>query len=314
MMKKIFLAVSLGLILFFVGEGKPAKDVGFPRTIDAGKGRTLTLTKPPQRIVSVLLATDEILSDLVDPSRIQAVTYLAADDSISNVSAWAQEILHKIQVDIEQILACEPDLVFVAQFTRAEVVKLLLDADLLIVQIEFYNSIDDVKKNIERIAQAVGAETQAQEVILQMNEKLEEIEAKIKNIKTRPTVMSYSASGFTSGKDTTIHELIVRAGGRNVAAEHGIMGSQKVSVEKLIEWNPDVILLSSYSPGKEGFVHELRADPALQTVRAIKNNHIYVIPGKYLTTISQFVVRGVEEVARVLHPELFFEQRRYDRH
>lgn len=277
----------------------------FPRTIDAGKGRKLTLPRAPQRIVSVMISTDEILSALVEPSRIQGITYLAEESIISNVTEWAKNIPHKIQQDIEQILACEPDIVFVANFTRAEVVKLLLDLELPVVQIEFQNTIDLIKNDILKIANAVGEEEKAIKLIKEMDQKLMEIALKIKTVKNRPRVLNYGPSGRTSGQNTSLHELIVRGGGINIPAEQGLEGGQVISLEKLIEWNPDIILVSGYSPGKETFPDELKIHPALQTVSAIKNNRVHVIHGKYFTTTSQFIVKAVEEIARILHPELF---------
>ncbi len=291
-------------IILAIGEIAFA-DSGFPKTLDSGKGRTITLKQPPQRIVSMLLSTDEMLSVLVDKSRIQAVSYIAANDSISNVAEWSRDIPHKIQMDIEQILACEPDIVFMSKSARAEIVDMLLKAEIPVVQFDNYDSIGDLQANLYKVGEALGAQEKAQAVIRAMDDDLRAIDVAMEKVKDRPKVMNYSITGFVAGKGTTVDEFIVRGGGINVAAENGIKSRQKISVEKIIEWNPDVILLSGYMPKREGFPDEFRADPALQTVNAIKNNRVYVITGKHLTTLSQFVVKGAQDVARLLHPECF---------
>lgn len=305
---KAFSLFVLTLGLLFSLSGAPAAGQGFPRTIDAGGGRTIIIQRPPQRIVSLTIPVDEILYALVDKSRVQAVTYLAVEPSISNIIPWAKDIPYKIQADIEEVLACDPDIVFIAKGTRAEIVKLLLATGLPIVQINSQNNIKDVKENIRKMAEALGVEEKAEKTIAEMDRKLREVAAKIKTVKSLPRVMTYNINGFTSGKDRTAHELIVLGGGVNVAAEKGIVGGMMISEEKLIEWNPEVLLLSGYAPGKETFPNELRANPALQTVDAIKNNRVYVIHGKYFTTSSQFIVDGVEAIARVLHPELYLQE------
>jgi iron complex transport system substrate-binding protein len=297
----VLLAVTLALPASAVTQSPPV----FPRTIAAGMGRSLTLSGPPRRIVSLMIPVDEILSVLADKSRIQAVTYLAVEPSISNVLAWAQGIPHKIQMDIEQTLACEPDLVFVSKSTRAEIVKLLLDMGVPVVAIEFQNSIKNIKDNILKIGEALGEEARASRTVAEMDRKLDEVALKIRAVKRRPRVMAYHQNGTTSGKDRTADELIVLGGGINIATEKGVVGSRKISEEQLIDWNPEVILLSGYAPTKETFPDELRANPALQTVDAIKNNRVYVIHGKYFTTTSHFIANGVEEVAHALHPEIF---------
>ncbi len=302
----LFLALVLGSLSSLFGA--PAAEQGFPRTIDAGKGRTLRLERPPQRIVSVAWAVDEILSALVDKSRVQAVTQLSLEPTISNIIGWAQGIPHKIQADVEQILACEPDIVFALASNRKEFIKLLLNAQLPVVEIETQDSIAEVQSNIRKIGHAIGEDKKAEAVIADMNRKLAGIEAKMKTVKGRPRVMTYSYSGGTSGKGRTTDDFILRGGGVNIAAEKGLTGTVKVSEETLIEWDPEVILLSGYSPGKETFPDELRANPALQTVNAIKNNRVYVLPGKYFQSTSQYSVQAVEAVARLLHPEIFNEK------
>ena len=277
----------------------------FPRTIDAGGGRKLTLERPPRRIVSLTISVDEILSSLVDKSRVQAVSHLAIEPTLSNVIPWAREIPRKISQDIEQIIACDPDIVFLLQNTRFEIVQALLQAHVPVVQIDIQNSIQDVKNDILKIGKALGEEDKAKKLIEEMDKKLFAIAEKIKTVKKRPRVMTYHFIGSTAGKERTANEMITLGGGINIPAEEGIVGSVKISEEKIIEWNPEALLLSGYSPHRETFPDEVRANPALQTVSAVKNNKVYVIPGKYFMTSSQYLVDGVEAVARVLHPELF---------
>ncbi|MDK8191804.1 ABC transporter substrate-binding protein [Paenibacillus sp. UMB7766-LJ446] len=53
---------------------------------------------------------------------------------------------------------------------------------------------------------------------------------------------------------------------------------REVSVEQLITANPDYLLLSAYagSPDIDNLIQNLYADPALQSMNAIKNKQIYV--------------------------------------
>ena len=50
-----------------------------------------------------------------------------------------------------------------------------------------------------------------------------------------------SSELYTSGKGTFMDELVTLAGGHNVAGEQE--GWPQVSAEKVVEWNPDVIIL-----------------------------------------------------------------------
>ena len=68
----------------------PADSQGFPRTITDGLGNEVTIPQKPQRIISLTLATDEILLSLVDTARARGVTYLAGDSMWTNVSEIAR--------------------------------------------------------------------------------------------------------------------------------------------------------------------------------------------------------------------------------
>lgn len=294
-------ALTLGLLLACEAA---AWAQPFPRTIEAGDKRTITLAAPPRRIVSVVLAVDHILSALVDKNRIQAVTNLAADPFSSHVTEWARSIPRKIDVNVEQIIDSEPDLVIVARYTRADTVKLLLNAGLPVLRLESYASIRDVENNILKVGEAVGAEEKARALVARMDKRLASIERTVARFSSRPRVVHYTKGGFIAGSDTTYDEIIVRAGGINLGAEKGRTGFRKMSTENLIMLDPEVILVGNYGPAKGDAAAQLYADPMLRTIRAVKARRIYSIPGRNLGAVDQFIVDGIEDIVRVLHPEL----------
>lgn len=284
--------------------GTPAA-AGFPRTIQGDDDRTITLSAPPRRIVSVVLAVDQILSALVESDRVQMVSPLTADPYHSYAVEWARHIPLKIDVNVEQIIASKPDLIIVARYTRADTVKLLLDAGLPVLRLGAYASIRDVQSNILKLGEAVGADTKARELVRQMNDRLAAVERTVARAASRPRVVHYIKGGFIAGAGTTYDETIVRAGGINVGAENGRKGFQKMSIENLIMLDPDIILLCDYGPAKANVVAQLYADPALRTMRAVKMRRIHALPGRDLGAVDQFVVGGIEATARLLHPELW---------
>ena len=81
-------------------EATTAESQGFPRTITDGLGNEVTIPQQPQRIVSLTLATDEILLSLVDTARVRGVTYLAGDSMWTNVSEIARQVEHTVQSPI----------------------------------------------------------------------------------------------------------------------------------------------------------------------------------------------------------------------
>jgi iron complex transport system substrate-binding protein len=100
---------------------------------------------------------------------------------------------------------------------------------------------------------------------------------------------------------TSVDDLITYAGGENLAATYGLTGSANLSAEQVLAMNPQVIVSDSFDPdGPHSFSPAL-IHPALQGTDAVQQGRVYTIPSRYLVTISQFIVDGVEVFARVLH-------------
>ncbi len=252
------------------------------------------------------LGTDEILLSLVDPERIIAVTHYAVDPGMSNVPEQAKAIPNQIrQAGVEQVAALDPDLILVASYTSADVVKQLTEIGFPVVRLETFSSIDGIKENIRTVGRSVGATKKAEAVIAEMTHRLRGLEERLSGKSERPGVLSYGPGGWTAGSETTFHEMVLRAGGRNLAAESGLTGHKKLSLETIVTLNPDVIILSAWQPEASDFLDKIRAHPALAHLSAIRKKRVFVLPEKYFTTVSQYIVDATEALTRLIHPTRF---------
>lgn len=289
--RRLVPALFIYLLLAYVQIGLAAE-----KAVSPGK---------PQRIVSLTLGTDEILFSLVDPKRIAAVTYLAADPGISHVTEEAKRIPRKIRASMEQVVALQPDLVFVASYTSIDVVKQLTEAGLPVVRLELFSSIAGIKRNILTVGRRVGEEGRAEEIVAEMNRSLERIAGRAAAASRKPGLLFYSPTGVVAGKETTFDEIASLVGARNIAAEAGLTGHQKLSIERLIELDPEIVIVSDWNPEEPDFHQKLMAHPELKHLSAVRERRVYAIPEKDLSTVSHHIVSGIEQVARVIHPELF---------
>ena len=83
--------VSSALIGASELPGSRIEGAVFPRILIDPAGRRQQLREKPRRIVSMVLSSDEILMDLVEPSRIRGMTFLATDRISSNCSDFARD-------------------------------------------------------------------------------------------------------------------------------------------------------------------------------------------------------------------------------
>lgn len=250
----------------------------------------------PGKIASLTLASDEILIEIVeDKTRIAALTYLSTDRTVSNIAGEVDGI-NKIHASIEQVIALDPDLVVIASYTNPDFLKQLENSGIETVFLRDFSSFDSIKKNIGILGKAVCEEKNAGVLAEEMDKRLNELSSTIPSEKSPPEVLYYSHTGNTAGKGSLVDDIIKKAGGVNLASKAGLDAYGKISLEYVIKTDPDIIILSSYSPADPDFTKKFVSKSALQDISAVKNDRVVIIPAKHLISASQHTVKSVEDL------------------
>jgi iron complex transport system substrate-binding protein len=163
---------------------------------------------------------------------------------------------------------------------------------------------EDVAVNVRLTAAVVGEEARGEALISEMETRLELVAARVRD-RVEPRVLYASTGGYTTGAHTLVDEKIRRAGGRNAATEAGLTGDVVVSLDLLVALDPDVIIVPAWSANTEAPVREITEAPAWRRSRVVREKRVHAVGAGLLTSESQDAVLGVEELARVLHPEAF---------
>jgi iron complex transport system substrate-binding protein len=305
-------AGSAGLLVAFASrahraDGNEGADTvvlhdSFPKLLENGTTRQ-ELPREPMRIASLTVMGDEILTALVDPARIVAVSRFADDPWVSLCTGRAPKGAARIRgMDPERIVALEPEIVFVAHYTLDYAVRLLTGTNIPVARFRTVHSYADVEANVRLAARATGAVVRGETLIGEMNARLDDVANRVSRY-PRPRVLYYSPVNYTSGRGTLVDEKIRRAGGLNVAAEFGLVGFDSVSLDVLLALNPDVIVVPRWS--ETSSTHDLSANPAWSSVAALRTGRVFAISASILTSEAPDGVVGVEELGRLLHPEAF---------
>lgn len=264
-------------------------------------GYTVAITKIPKRIVSLAPSNTEILFGLGLGDRIVGVT---------DYCNYPPEALNKTKVggystiNIERVVTLKPDLVVAAYGNGKETVEVLRRLNITVVALNPKN-IRDVEKDIELLGKITGTEKNASKLIDWMNKKIEWVKSKVEGPKVNVAHILWHDPIWVSGKNTFIDEVISIAGGKNV---FDFEGWKVVSIEDLIEKNPDIIIVSSGSGmgGKKNVVYKwVISDERLKGINAVKNGRVYVINADIISRPSYRIAEAVEIVAKFLHPEAF---------
>jgi iron complex transport system substrate-binding protein len=124
---------------------------------------------------------------------------------------------------------------------------------------------------------------------------------------SRPKVLHTASAGVLAidGRGTVIDDWIRIAGGVNAATVTG--NARPVTLEQVVAWNPDVIIVGS-APNPKNRA-QILADPRWQQIEAVKRGRVYANPsGAYLwDRHSAESALQVLWAAKMLHPDLFAE-------
>jgi len=278
---------------------------GFPKRLIDPTGIPQTLAAPPNRILSGVLASDEILTALVPPERLAGVTYLVDEPGLSDVAKLLPPDLPRIHAEAETMLALRPDLVVLASYTRATTVRLLAAAGIPVLRFQWYRSFADIMDSIRMLAAAVGADDNGARLVDDMRRRIADVERRAQAL-ARPRVLYYGGGGYSAGADTLIDAMITLAGGHNVARDVGLQGQARLPLEIAVSLRPEVILVSEWERVTGGnraaaFLHH----PVWADVPAVREGRVHGIKGAWLTSVSHYSVKALEAIARVLHPEAF---------
>ncbi len=307
-------ALMVGLILLLgncagkqiVPQGKNAA-----YEVSDSTGHVIKLAQKPQRIVSLSLGTDEILLGLVAPERIAAVTYLAIDPGISSAAEQAKAVPVQIRDNTEAVIGLQPDLVLIADWMKPELSQTLRDAGLAVYVYKTPYSIEEIKTVINELSKVVGEEAVGRSIVAQMEDTLAQVTTAIKDIpaERRQKVIALSFMGAFGCKGSLFDDMCRQAGVINGAAEAGLEKNMTLSKEQIVQADPDILLLPNWNyDGKKdvaGFKSSVQNDPALQTVKAVRQRRLLEIPDRHLYCVSQYAADGIRELARTAYPDAF---------
>ena len=267
-------------------------------------GREVIVSFPPKKIVSLAPNITEILFSLGLDQEIVVVSIHCNFPEKANSKV---RVGSYISLDFEKIVSLKPDLIIAtgAGNTRDMVERLKrLGFPTYVI---FPKNVDNVMQSVGHLSQLVGRENEGAEIIQDMRRRRERVVALTLGL-PRPRVFLQigEAPIVTVGKNSFADDLIRLAGGDNVAGNEKEM-YPRFGMEEILKRSPEVILISSMNP-RGNYQKVLQEWSRWKTIPAVKNGQIYLIDSDLIDRPSPRIIEGLEEMARLLHPERFKRQ------
>lgn len=271
------------------------------RTVTDQLGRQVTL---PDHITRAVVLQHQTLNLLVQLN--------AGDDIVGVLSSWKKQLGPQFvrfmpaienlptpgdltQVNIESLLALHPQVVFVANYAPQGMIQQIQNAGVPVVAISLrqdaageknkmnptmaneeqaYN--DGLKQGIRLIGEVVERQSQAEALIDYTFAARAEANSPVAGIPENQRVRVYMANPdlntYGAGKYTGL--MMKHAGALNVAAAT-VKGARQVSLEQVLQWNPEVIFVQDRYPQ---VVKQIENDPQWQAIDAVKNHRVWLMP------------------------------------
>ncbi len=288
-------AVVVALFAVSCGGGGQVTVVGFPVTVARSDGRELTFERPPRRIVSLSPGHTEILYAIGAGDQVIAV------DSGSDfpAEAVAKATLDAEDPDLEEIAALEPDLV-VLMSAPQELVRSLDQRGLQVLSLAVPDSLSALLDQIDLLGQITGRIDGSDSVVDSMDGRIQEIFEKVGPAAGPRLYHELDDSLKTVSSSTFIGELYLTLNATSIADEPG-EPFPRLTLEAIVEADPEVIILAYGGASPDS----LKARPGWEGISAVKNDRVYALDPAILNRPGPRLVEGLEELARLLHPDLF---------
>lgn len=280
----------------------------YPVTVTDDAGTELTLDAPPERIVSLAPSSTEIVCALEACDRLVGVTDF--DDYPAEV-ADIDDVVINAQVDVERVVAAEPDLVIAAgnEITPSAVIAQLVELDLQVLVL-YPETLDEVYDDIRLVGTLLDAQGGADELIAGMEDRVDAVVEAVADAdrpRTLYEVFYAEGSTYTAGEGSFLASLIGLAGGEPVTGDaQGLIGA-----EDLVAADPQLILLgtASYDPtlaDADAARTAVAARPGWADLSAVADGRVVPYTDDIVTTRpGPRIVDGLEALARAIHPDRF---------
>ena len=260
------------------------------RVVVTGTGSAVVeFEAPPERMVVYDGAAVEMLFAIGQGHRIVGthsyVSYPPETEGIAKVG-------DAFNMDIEAIVALEPDLVYVfydrfnADLERAGL-KVLYIASLS-------HGFTDVANQIRMWGAITGAGAAAAAVAGEFDARVAVVREKMDSVSETRTIYSHGFQWWTPGDNTLVNDVFELLKLENVAQFEGY---QQISPEEVVAANPDIIM---------GDPAAVADESALASLEAVTSGRVFNFsPGNSLSVAGPRFMDAVEEMAAWVYPDLF---------
>jgi len=277
-----------------------ALDPAYSRELVDQVGRKVKVAEPLTRVVSLIPSLTESSYEVGGGDLLVGATRFA---TFPDAAAKLPRVGSYIALDIERIVKLKPQLCLAAKDGNPKAAVERLEALGIPVYVFDPQSLEEVVDTVVRLGDIYQTESQAASLASSYRNRLDRVARQLKDLKAPPRVFFQIDAQpiFSAGSDTFLHQLLVRSGAINLAADR--TGYPRYSWEELLVLKPEVVLLASMGGGysEQQLLARWEAWPQIP---AVKNKRLYVVDADLFDRPSPRLIDALEYLVGLFHPEL----------
>jgi len=266
----------------------------------------LVAQSPPMRVISLVPALTDIVVAIGGRPQLAAVSSYDDEPAVKELP----RVGALLDPDVERIIALRPHLVLVYG-SQHDLMTQLQRASIPFYEYR-HGGLAHVMGTIRDLGKRIGRPAPAEVLARTIETRIGAVKAKTASLRKPKTMLVFGRERgtlrgiYVSGGRGFLHDMLEAAGGVNVFGDI-LTESVQVSTEQILARAPDVIieLRSTGALSQSGRKIEIDSWNPLSSVPAVRTKRVHLLVGKQLVVPGPLVADGVEEMARVLHPETF---------
>lgn len=282
-----------------------AEQTVYPVTVTDQAGREVTIEKEPSSIVSGYYISSSLLIALGLKDKVVGIEAKADKRPIYKLAAPELTELPNVgtakEFNLETCAALSPDLVILPMKLK-DAAQSLTDLGITVLLVN-PESQDLLTEMINTIATATNTNSEAAKLLAYIDSQKDMLTSVLSGVEPESVYLAGNSSFLsTAGPSMYQSSIIELAGGKNAADSITDTYWAEISYEQLLAWDPSYIIIASDA---EYTVDDVLNDPNLAECTAVKNSHVYAIPGD-MEALDSPVPAGILAsvwLAGILHPD-----------
>ena len=212
-----------------------------------------------------------------------------------------EKIGNVIELNVEKALSLKPDIVLATDLAIPGDLEILKRAGIHVELFDQPKSYRGILDEFLKLGKLTGNNDKAKKIAGESLKRVENIKNRASQLSKKKVFLQIGTNPlYTITKDSFMNDFIEYTGGINIALN---AASGRYSREKVVESNPDIIIIAAMGIEAE---NEKKEWMAYKTLNAARNNQIFIID--QYTSCSPTPVTfadTLEEIAKMLRPDNF---------